>query len=149
MILTILEASLSIILANVPVLRPLFKSTLTTMRSATGRNKYGSATLTTAALRGSKARGFSALYDNDPMVTSQSHHHHHHNHVRHSRQEAGGFSIQAVTMVPGGAYRKRGTEDLEMGGIVVKTEFTARVDRVDPEFERVKDSLDYHARISS
>lgn len=136
-LLTMVESSLAIILANVPVLRPLFKHHSSS--SGVPATRPGSATLTIATQHAvhhhHQRRGFSALYDHDAMPSQQQR-------VKSLEAGFGGGGLgRAMTTA------KEMDEAVELGGIVVKTEFTARIDRVEPGF--AKESMEYHhARVS-
>lgn len=110
LILSILEASLAIILACIPTLRPLFKNSMAT--KAVQQSRYMSRAYSTVPFTSQTTNGFTELQDlsapSEPLPIRQEKMH-------HSTIEATGRSSED----------DRITKDMEMGGIIVKREFTA------------------------
>ncbi|KAI3395546.1 hypothetical protein diail_1208 [Diaporthe ilicicola] len=116
MILTVLEASLAVILACIPVLRPLFRSAISTIRPKSALGNYTS----TAARKSQKPRtgGFSVL-EEQPLSAAPP--------PLPERPEISYFSVEAVRA---SCSESKDGEELEMGGITVKTEFIASYSHV-------------------
>ncbi|KAL1851037.1 hypothetical protein Daus18300_012707 [Diaporthe australafricana] len=117
MILTVLEASLAVILACIPVLRPLFRSAISTMRTKSAVGNYTS----TAARKSQMPRtgGFSVI-EEQPLTPISAQ-------PLPRRPEISYFSVEAARA---SCSESKDGEDLEMGGITVKTEFIARYSHV-------------------
>ncbi|KAJ4389492.1 hypothetical protein N0V93_006961 [Gnomoniopsis smithogilvyi] len=115
MILTILEVGLAIILACIPVLRPLFKNSMAT--KAVHQSRYVSRTYSAVPFTGQKTNGFTELQDisghSEPLPM---------------RPEKTYYST--VEAVGNSSEDTKKPDDVEMGGITVKKEFTARIEVV-------------------
>lgn len=110
--MTILEVGLAIIVACIPVLRPLFKNSMAA--KVAHQSRYMSRTYSTVPFTSSKTNnGFTELYDlagqSDPLPMRPDK-------TYYSSIEATGRSSED----------RKHTEDLEMGGITVKKEFSAK-----------------------
>lgn len=116
MVLTVLEAALAVILACIPVLRPLFRSAISTMRTKSQLGHYS-----TSARKSQKPKtgGFSVIEEQPLSATSTQ--------PLPRRPEISYFSAEAVRASCSGS---KDGEELEMGGITVKTEFIARYSHV-------------------
>lgn len=117
MVLTVLEAALAVILACIPVLRPLFRSAISTMRTKSQLGNYS-----TSARKSQKPRtgGFSVI-EEQPLSPADTH-------PLPRRPEISYFSAEAVRA---SCSESKDGEELEMmGGITVKTEFIARYSHV-------------------
>lgn len=116
MVLTVLEAALAVILACIPVLRPLFRSAISTMRTKSQLGDYG-----TSARKSQKPKtgGFSVIEEQplSPAATQPL----------PRRPEISYFSAEAVRA---SCSESKDGEELEMGGITVKTEFIARYSHI-------------------
>ncbi|POS77699.1 integral membrane protein [Diaporthe helianthi] len=123
MILTILEASLAVILACIPVLRPLFRSALSTLRTKSALANYGHEHTTNR--KSQKQNGFSVIEEQpSPPAALQP--------MPTSRPEIACFSAEAARA----SYTDhKDVEELELGGlggITVTTEFVARYSHIKP-----------------
>lgn len=110
--MTILEVGLAIIVACIPVLRPLFKNSMAA--KVAHQSRYMSRTYTAVPFTNSKTNdGFTELHDlagqSDPLPMRPDK-------TYYSSIEATGRSSED----------RKHTEDLEMGGITVKKEFSAK-----------------------
>lgn len=116
MVLTVLEASLAVILSCIPVLRPLFRSAISTMRTKSALGHYS-----TSARKSQKPKtgGFSVIEEQplSPAATQPL----------PRRPEISYFSAEAVRA---SCSESKDGEELEMGGITVKTEFIARYSHI-------------------
>ncbi|KAJ0123092.1 integral membrane protein [Diaporthe amygdali] len=115
MIMTVLESSLAVVLACIPVLRPLFRSAVSTLRTKSALGNYS-----TAARKSQKPRtgGFSVI-EEQPLSSAPA--------PLPRRPELTYFSAEAVRA---SCSESKDGEDVEMGGITVKTEFIARYSHV-------------------
>lgn len=119
MILTVLEASLAVILACIPVLRPLFRSAISTLRTKSALGNYG----TTTNRKSQKPKGFSVI-EEQPLSPAAPQ-------PMPRRPEIAYFSAEAAR-ASCSDHTKDG-EELEMvgmGGITVTTEFVARYSHI-------------------
>lgn len=119
MVLTILEASLAVILACIPVLRPLFRSAISTMRTKSQLGNYGNYSTSARKSQKPKTGGFSVIEEQplSPAATQPL----------PRRPEISYFSAEAVRA---SCSESKDGEELEMGGITVKTEFIARYSHI-------------------
>lgn len=116
MVLTVLEAALAVILACIPVLRPLFRSAISTMRTKSALGHYSTSARKS---RQPKTGGFSVIEEQplSPEATQPM----------PRRPEISYFSAEAVRA---SCSESKDGEELEMGGITVKTEFIARYSHI-------------------
>lgn len=117
MVLTILEAALAVILACIPVLRPLFRSAISTMRTKSGLGHYSTSARKSQMPK--TAGGFSVI-EEQPLSPAASQ-------PLPRRPEISYFSAEAVRA---SCSESKDGEELEMGGITVKTEFIARYSHI-------------------
>lgn len=115
MILTVLEASLAVILACIPVLRPLFRSAISTLRTKSALGNYG----TTTNRKSQKPKGFSVI-EEQPLSPAAPQ-------PMPRRPEIAYFSAEAARA---SCSDHKDGEELEMGGITVTTEFVARYSHI-------------------
>lgn len=106
-----LEVSLAIIVACIPVLRPLFKNSMAA--KAAHQSRYMSRAYSTVPFTSQKANGFTELQDlaaqPDPLPV---------------RPEKSYYNT--IEAVGRSSEEYRNADEMEMGGIIVKKEFTAR-----------------------
>lgn len=112
LVFTIVEVGLAIIVACIPVLRPLFKNSMA--RKAAHESRYITRSYSAVPFTGQKSNGFTELQDlggqSEPLPMRPEK-------TYYSTVEAMGRSSTDNNKRP---------EDLEMGGITVKKEFTAK-----------------------
>jgi hypothetical protein len=117
MVLTVLEASLAVILACIPVLRPLFRSAISTIRTKSALGQYG--TTTNRKSQKPKTGGFSVI-EEQPLSPAASQ-------PMPRRPGIAYFSAEAARA---SCSDHKDGEELEMGGITVTTEFVARYSHI-------------------
>lgn len=115
LILTILEVALAIIVACIPVLRPLFKNSMAA--KAAHQSRYMSRPYSAVPFTSQKTNGFTELQDlaaqAEPLPMRPDK-------TFYNTIEAGGRSSEDG----------KNARDVEMGGITVKKEFTARYEQI-------------------
>lgn len=116
MILTVLEASLAVILACIPVLRPLFRGAISKYRAKSALGHYST---TVRKSQKPKTGGFSVIEEQPLSPTAKQ--------PLPRRPEISYFSAEAVRA---SCSQSKDGEELEMGGITVKTEFVAKYSHI-------------------
>jgi hypothetical protein len=119
MVPMVLETSLSVILACIPVLRPLFRSAISTLQTKSALGNYG--TTTNQKAQKLKTGGFSVI-EEQPSSPAPSG-------PMPKRPEIAYFSAEAAR-ASRSEHNLKGREDFEMGGITVTTEFVARYSHI-------------------